>query len=417
MKCIICRQEKSDKEFSYEHVIPESLGGCYGIETVCKKCNSYLGSNVDSLLINHFYSKIFRHELKISGKTGKIPNPFEGTHTIGKDEQVKTRVFFDAQNAVRTDIIPEIIIKKDEFKSIKEIKITADGKCSEEEIYVILKKILSRNGLKLDINNVKIDRGILDDNEIQMRITIDLHKFKIGFLKIAYEFAVDMVDEFLESENAKEISNFLLNPKFDDIDKYFVGFNIYQNALNSISNFFDTTKKRHILALENNSQFGLVCHIMLEGSFATTVKLSKNLAMKEPMIFGINDLEDKKFEKLNILDLTKRAFPCIAFKFAYHFDFPKEADEFLLLEKSKNFEYYMAKGEIQFFDSSFNIKYDSLDSLVNAYAYHQNIVLERQENKNILTIYLLEELYIKILPVNKFYQILAVELSQEFKKI
>lgn len=156
---------------------------------------------------------------------------------------------------------------------------------------------------------------------------------------------------------------------------------------------------------------------MLEGSFATTVKLSKNLAMKEPMIFGINDLEDKKFEKLNILDLTKRAFPCIAFKFAYHFDFHKEADEFLLLEKSKNFEYYMAKGEIQFFDSSFNIKYDSLDSLVNAYAYHQNIVLERQENKNILTIYLLEELYIKILPINKFYQILAVELSQEFKKI
>ncbi|WP_107833279.1 HNH endonuclease [Campylobacter concisus] len=417
MKCIICRQEKSDKEFSYEHVIPESLGGCYGIETVCKNCNSYLGSKVDFLLINHFFSKIFRHEFKIPGKKGKIPNPFEGTHTIGKDEQIKTRVFFDEQGVVRTDIITDVVVEKAEDGIIKEIKILADGERSKEELDSILEKKLSRLGFKADTKNIEFAKKILNDNEIQMSIEIDLHKFKICFLKIAYEFAVDSVDDFFESENAKEISNFLLNPNFDDIDRYFVGFNIYQNALNSISKFFDATKKRHILALENNVQFGLVCHIMLEGSFATIVKLSQNLAMREPMIFGINDLEDKKFEKLNIFDLAKRTFPCMDFRFAYYFNTHKEADEFILLEKSNDFGYYMVEGEVQFFDSSFNVKYGSLDSLVNTYAYYQNIVLKPQENKNILTIYLLEELYVKILPTNKYCQILAVELSQEFKKI
>jgi len=62
--CIICRKETND--FSDEHVIPDSLGGYYHIYSVCKTCNSDLGSNVDSDLVNHKFSDFQRYLLGIS---------------------------------------------------------------------------------------------------------------------------------------------------------------------------------------------------------------------------------------------------------------------------------------------------------------------------------------------------------------
>jgi len=82
--CIICRTEKDEKEFSDEHVIPDALGGYYHIYTVCKNCNSILGRKVDSKLTNHIFSKYQRSALNLKGKSGKIPNPFEGTHIYRK---------------------------------------------------------------------------------------------------------------------------------------------------------------------------------------------------------------------------------------------------------------------------------------------------------------------------------------------
>lgn len=51
--CIYCREEKNDKEFSLEHVIPQFLGGAYASDflktrNVCKNCNSNLGLFVDA---------------------------------------------------------------------------------------------------------------------------------------------------------------------------------------------------------------------------------------------------------------------------------------------------------------------------------------------------------------------------------
>lgn len=53
-RCIICREETDS--FSDEHVIPDTLGGYYHIYTVCKDCNSDLGSDVDSKLVNHRFA-------------------------------------------------------------------------------------------------------------------------------------------------------------------------------------------------------------------------------------------------------------------------------------------------------------------------------------------------------------------------
>ena len=52
-RCIYCRQEKDDDQFTLEHVIPQFLGGAYTPESfkirdVCKNCNNNLGLFVDA---------------------------------------------------------------------------------------------------------------------------------------------------------------------------------------------------------------------------------------------------------------------------------------------------------------------------------------------------------------------------------
>ena len=51
--CIYCREEKDDKEFTLEHVVPQFLGGAYAPDflktrDVCKSCNNNLGLFVDA---------------------------------------------------------------------------------------------------------------------------------------------------------------------------------------------------------------------------------------------------------------------------------------------------------------------------------------------------------------------------------
>ena len=53
-KCIICKKIKNDEEFNNEHIIPESIGGSLTIDNVCKECNTKLGDEIDSKIINDF---------------------------------------------------------------------------------------------------------------------------------------------------------------------------------------------------------------------------------------------------------------------------------------------------------------------------------------------------------------------------
>ena len=48
MKCSFCL---CDKEPSKEHIIPYALGGSLTTYSVCKDCNSSLGSTIDSKFI------------------------------------------------------------------------------------------------------------------------------------------------------------------------------------------------------------------------------------------------------------------------------------------------------------------------------------------------------------------------------
>lgn len=52
-KCIYCREEKAEGDFTLEHTLPQFMGGayapdCFKVRDVCKRCNSNLGLFVDA---------------------------------------------------------------------------------------------------------------------------------------------------------------------------------------------------------------------------------------------------------------------------------------------------------------------------------------------------------------------------------
>ena len=214
-KCIICRKEKEHKEFSDEHVIPDSIGGYYHIYTVCKTCNSEMGSKVDSKLVNHYFTSFFRNELNIKGKTGDIPNPFSGTHILENDKETKIKLLLDENGIAKPYLLPKIKITTK--GNIKRIDITVD-KNDKDNIPDIIKKIQKREKINQDtqINTEEEPTFIEFIPYIKMQKQLDIREFKIALLKIAYEYAVDSIDGYFEDAQAKIISKFLLETDFNN---------------------------------------------------------------------------------------------------------------------------------------------------------------------------------------------------------
>ena len=69
-RCIICCQKKDVGEFNIEHVIPDSSGGDYKINNVCKDCNNLLGNTVDHDFLKNPLIKLLLiyYDIRVSGK-------------------------------------------------------------------------------------------------------------------------------------------------------------------------------------------------------------------------------------------------------------------------------------------------------------------------------------------------------------
>lgn len=412
MKCIICRKEKLKNEFSDEHVIPDSIGGVYHIYNVCKKCNSYLGSNVDNKLVNHYFTSFMRYDLNIKGKTRKIPNPFDGTHLLINDNETKVKMILD-DGIPRPYLLPKIEKTTNDNKLEIKLHIDINDEDKREEI---IEKILKRE--KIDKNSHQI---IIDTEpsitrfrpNIRMEKQIDFKEFKIGLLKIAYEFAVDSIDSFFEDKEAIEISDFLLNSDFEKIDNYFIGSGFEKEILKPLEPIFDFDKKRHLLVLMNVENLGLVCFISLYNLFNIVVKLSESRFLKENMIIGVNDLENNNFEKIDFFEVSERIYSNETKRFMYYFDTPEDYNIFLAVQQSKDFQYYMENDKLPIFNNDFKIKYYDVNDLIEDYLNKEkNSYLGDGINHKHL-IKLSEKLYLKILPINKFFQIQAIEVERK----
>ena len=388
--CIICR--KNNTLLSDEHVIPDAIGGHYHIYNVCKKCNSILGDNIDIKLLNHILIKLHRFANRMKGKTGSVPNPFD----VKSATDIGQKVRVEDNNGVLTPfLLPDVKSNSDGTH----IQITLD-KRDEKDIEQIIAKKLKKHGLSSGTHQMVETRSYHESNPvIHSTLSFDLEDFKIGMLKIAYEFAVDSVPNFLNDNNAILISEILCNQDFNKLSQIqFIGSG-FENLLHPIfGNLIDfSNKNRHYLFLVE-SQNNLMCFVNLFNLISIGVILSENSTyLNDDFIVGINDINATTFDKYTATELFNKTRHSLEYQFQYIFSSAKESDAFSTGIKNGFFKHFMIEDKTPLFFKDGKVAYsdfaEKLPSIQNVKDICKNGTLMFEYELN-------EELYVKFLPAN-----------------
>ena len=341
--CAICREQ--NVQFSIEHVIPEALGGYYVLnDVVCINCNSKLGSQVDGALVNHWITKLFRFTHNLGGKSKKPPNPFDGHFTTetGSNRQLQIRI--DNDGRLVPYLLPNVTYT-DLGNDLVQVDVSLDG-TDEANLNTILSKIAKRTGLAVDKDLARGQLEILSEAKVlKGRKTVNLRDFKLGLLKIAYEFAIDHVPGYFESEDAKKAAKLLKEARFDDVEQYVnIGNGFDHSLVNLFAEFLSFGDKKHYLILYGTSD-SLLCFVYLQNLFTVGVTLSTR-SFGYFVKFGVNDFGVGTFvvRALEEIPLSIRYRPqlyiqsaqdAVAFKRAekgIDFDFEREDGSWILFQ-------------------------------------------------------------------------------------
>jgi hypothetical protein len=301
--CIICREQKD--EFSDEHVIPEGIGGYYHVYNVCKSCNNHLGTKIDSKLVDHLLSKFFRFNNKIKGKSKRLPNPLSGTYSSPESHNIRVQYLADERNNLVPYVLPTPPIIKDIDEDRVEITFTVD----ESDIpngEQMIRKVLERNNFDVQNYQVSMETKQIDLSTVAVPIEIDTSQFRLCFIKIAYEFANDIIDNYYLDQEALEISMTLHSANHAEAKKYFFGSGFDSDTLGDFKQFINTNETDHYLVITCIKGVGLICFICLFNTFGAAIKLSNNDRYLTSPIFGVNFTNRNKFEIINSQDIAKK---------------------------------------------------------------------------------------------------------------
>ena len=349
--CIICR--RNNVSLSDEHVIPDSIGGYYHIHTVCKECNSKLGDNVDVKLLNHTLIKLHRFSKRMRGKTGYIPNPFDVKSTTDTGQAVRVE---DKNGVLTPFLLPDIKSNADG----SHIQITLDRR-AEEDIEKIIAKKLKKQGITSKTHQFVETRTYHEFKPtITSTLSFDLEEFKLGILKIAYEFAVDSLPDFINDKNAIIISEILLNQDISRLSTIqFIGDgfeNIIQPVFGNLIDF--SNKDRHYLFLIETEE-KLVCFVNLFNIISIGLVLSeKQKFLKDDFIVGINDINAAVFNKFTSIEIFNKTRHSLEYQFQYSFSSLEEAHTFSMLIKNCCFKHFTLGNKTPLFFRNGSIAYE-----------------------------------------------------------
>lgn len=220
--CIICKQIKSPEEFNVEHIIPEALGGTLKTEACCKKCNSKMGSLIDSRLSNSKAMEIIRFLLKIKGKNG-VRNPFSELFDSPYPD-VKGHLKFNKDGSYEGfEVLPKPIVNTEDH-----FVIVGDTKSPGKMLQAINKKIKKDNHAEFTINDLKGNTRLLPLGLPQINISVNSeikYDYAIylvpAILKITYEASCYLLGQQYESDSTgneiREVLCAVMEEKADNI--------------------------------------------------------------------------------------------------------------------------------------------------------------------------------------------------------
>ena len=405
--CIICH--KKDVPMSDEHIIPKALGGYMHTWKVCKTCNSVLGEKIDTKLTDHEMMKWERYEHQLKGESGKdIPCPIEGTHFA--DDGKKYRIVKEADGFV-THCIPEIK-KSSDGKQIT-LTIDPDEINSAEKI---ISKYCKRNGLGFDKDSLSASPVRQKPSPgFEMQMEIDLSNFKMGLLKIAYEFTACLIDDYVNDPEACKISSILHHASEDRLDEVDFGGTGFDDVFPKLfGNYIDFTKdSRHYIMLTSlNGQTW--CLVRLFNVFCLAMKMSdRSYPLSEEKIIAINDFRTHDFELFTLSELINKV--CHSKSVGYEFP------EYHRLKLQK----YSYNSRIAFYcnDNHQNLCFDECGNImgtdVDIIAKWPEALVEMNvgEGRYNIIYHICSKVFLKILPSNELYPLDKVIVENSIDKI
>lgn len=411
--CIICRKNKPN-EMSDEHVIPDSLSGYYHIYCVCKTCNSNMGRFIDAPLVNHKLSDLYRWMNKIKGKSGKVPNPFNGVFTRdGSREKFK---LIEKENG---ELDFKQISNEPTLTKINEneyrISCTFDLNTPLKQKKHIIKKFCKRNGFEVDEFKFIESTQALADESFQSSWEIDTKRFKLGLLKIAYEFAVEKIPTYYFDPKAIEISSILNNADVEKLDKIRMGSGLDFQLFEKLEHLFNFERKHNLWLMPLKGK--LICFIKLDTLFATAIVLSNRAHIEfEQSIIGINDLDEKRFQCDTIFSYIRKNHNPSYTRFLFYVENLSKLISLKNETYSENFKYVCdLNDEPILFDENGH-------KLPNTFYKFLDICKceSKLENGKIINYFKFDEnqkFFIKGEKTESFYQVIGFETHKKFERI
>ncbi len=296
--CMICKKKFDDLVTrSKEHIIPEAFGNTKLVTFgVCKKCNNELGRIVDSYLVkDNILSRLIRKtelekdkDIGLFDKKIKTITGDDGREYLKKNNGFKLKTIIDIKE--NEDNIVNINAT---FSSIEECKKILTKKLRREF------KFLSEQDIENILNNpVSMTK---DNNFVKLtdREEINYSKICLGFMKIAYEYAVEKLGiSYIENNFAEKIRNYLYKAITTKTDFNYdfchkvcsVDFNFfdYNNIIEMCKNILsvenvELSKIRHFISLVNiNKQLFCIVSLFNKNFLTLTILLSDNIIVNEP---------------------------------------------------------------------------------------------------------------------------------------
>lgn len=405
-KCAICHC--IDAQYTDEHVIPEALGGRYVHKRmVCRDCNSVLGQRVDAALVNHVLSKMFRFEHGLGGKARKPPNPFVGEHSLQSDPTSKLHIKVDAGGRLKPYFVTRVS-RKELDAGYDGVNISVDP-TDESKLEPIVRKIANRSGGSAEEALAGAKRTVVQsDSEIHMQLQLDMRNYKIGLLKIAYEFAVDRIPDYIGSDDAREIARILRSGLFEEVERYAnIGDGLDRRIMSPFSDFLGYEGVKHYLVLFS-SDAGVRCFIHLHSLFTIGVTLSAECFAHQFEI-GVNDVGKGSFRIWRPEDMqaSTRYRPLLCF------ETEREAAEFREVECADGFEYESNDGMWKLFTHDGRYTGKDIQQIV------ESLTPVRTENVSggLTEEFWLEEAYLRPVRTGKDVRVLAILAEHIWRKL
>lgn len=281
MRCIICGLEK---EASKEHIIPEAMGNKKFVTyKVCQDCNNKLGAKVDNYLIDHLLVKMMRKNQRLLGKEEKEIKIFPSVLLDNNGEKFVFKSDIPAKPS-KTELHEGILhIEADTIEEALELgrkKLVRVGFSSEE-----IDKFL-------ETYQVREIRRYLPT--FHLKVEFNLSRYLLGGVKIAYEFACNILnDSYLNDEIAIKLRELLYKAANSDVKKLSstIDHSVLKqyasllqeearellNRIKPLLNDLDSPV-RHVCILHDSADNKLVCEVilLLENTVSFTILVSKN---------------------------------------------------------------------------------------------------------------------------------------------